>query len=47
MGIPHGTSRLLFLSVDWDNRAAVPVLYEVYESLGTWGSLNSAAGEVP
>lgn len=47
MGISHGTSRLPFLSVNCDSRAAVPVLYGVYVSLGTWGPLNHAAGEVP
>lgn len=46
-GMPHCISRLLFLSVNWDSRAAVPGLDGVYASLGTWGPLNYAAGEVP
>lgn len=45
--ILHGISRPLLLSVNWDSRAAVPVLHGVCASLGTWGPLNYAAGEVP
>lgn len=47
MGISHGISRLFSLSVNWDSRAAVPVLSGVYASLGTQGSFKPCSRRSP